>query len=89
MWDMMNRMVRMFIPGVGHTTVPKENATTTTNQGIKITTGDGYKSVSQIRAECRGSKTSREPVFILSSSKIWRRRVARILYGKEDEDYFL
>lgn len=89
MWKMGQVMVDAFIPGVGKTQLPVEEVPQIreTEQGIKITTGNSYKSVSSI-VNRRANKVCK-PFFFISKSKIWRKRAARILYGKEDEDYFL
>ena len=47
-----------------------------------------YKSVKEIKAEA-GVKKERKPVFICSGSKCFKKRVGRIIYGKEGEELFL
>lgn len=63
--------------------------------------GDGlsrpYKSVRQIKQECNGTtagfippaKKNTKPFFYISKSRIFRRRVGRLIYGKEGNDIFL
>ena len=49
----------------------------------------GYTKISDIKKKHGGAKKEPKPAFILSKSKTFRRRVGRILYGKEGEDIFL
>ena len=86
MWKMSAQMVEAFIPGVGKTMIPVEDVV----QAQRVTPGmmisNNYKSIGEIK-ELNRKKCN--PVFILSKSPIWRKRAARILYGTEEEDYFL
>ena len=77
--------VDMFVPGLGMTAIPYEDLPE--SMGSVNSQMTGYRSIKEIRAEAK--KRRIRPVFILSKSRIFRRRVGRILYGKEGEDLFL
>jgi len=92
MWNMGKMMVEIFIPGVGKSYIPAEEVPEHVANGSGVMAGSimsGYKSVKQIKKECAGAKKEPKPVFILSKSIVFRKRVARILYGTDEEDYFL
>jgi hypothetical protein len=90
MWKLGGQMMEAFIPGVGKTMIPVTNiekAKAATPGLIMGSIMSGYKSIKDIKKECANPPS--EPVFILSRNRVWRKRVGRILYGTEEEDYFL
>lgn len=87
--DTTSLVVDIFVPGIGPMEVPIEEAESMVEgYGARMT---GYSSVSEIKAAARPSraKKNRKPVFILSKSRVFRKRVGRIIYGKEGEELFL
>jgi hypothetical protein len=81
MFGFVKRLVEIFVPGYGYLRVPEDQT-----EDWGIANGVGYTSVSQIK---QAAKKNHKPVFILSKSIPWRKRVGRIIYGKEGEDIFL
>jgi hypothetical protein len=83
MFSFLRNLVEIFVPGIGYMQVPKDEAP---HWGVVDGMNPPYKSVSQIK---QAAKKEHKPVFILSKSIPWRKRVGRIIYGKEGEDIFL
>jgi hypothetical protein len=86
--------VEIFVPGIGFTDVPYDQAEE--YHGSVNSSVTGYRTIKQIRAlararsvEAEAKKVPLKPTFILSKSRVFRRRVGRIIYGKEGEDIFL
>ncbi len=89
MFEFMTKRVKgfvdMFVPGLGMTAIPYEDLPE--SMGSVNTGLTGYRSIREIRAAAK--RRAVKPVFILSKSRVFRRRVGRIIYGKEGEDLFL
>jgi len=89
MFEFMTKRVKgfvdMFVPGLGMTKIPFEELPE--HMGSVNASVTGYKSIKEIRAAAK--KRQIKPVFILSKSKIFKKRVGRIIYGKEGENIFL
>ena len=87
-WKATGAMMKMFVPGIGEVDVGSEDAPPP-GAVAGVLPGTTYKSIKQIKQECSEPPRVIKPTFILSKSRIFRRRVGRILYGKEGEDLFL
>ena len=82
-----------FLPGVGYVSNPPLTPTIPINStskshlvakapkdGIKLTTSDGTRFL---------QPAAKKSTFICSSSINFRKRIGRIIYGKEGEELFL
>jgi len=81
-------VVDQFVPGIGMVKTPLDQVR---SPGSVASTVTGYRSIKEIRAMAKGRAKAREvkPLFILSKSKVFRKRVGRIIYGKEGENIFI
>jgi hypothetical protein len=84
--------VQMFVPGIGMTEVPYEDVPDL-NSPANYHGVVGYRSIKEIKAMARANgviaESRKKPTFVLSKSRTFRRRVGRIIYGKEGENMFL
>ena len=87
MFNFISKMVDVFIPGVGNMSVPKDEVDEW-GVAMGVPVKAPYKSVGQIKKEA-GAKKERKPVFICSGSRCFKKRIGRIIYGKEGEDILL
>jgi hypothetical protein len=74
----------VFLPGVGYVDKPPLAPAIPVNKdGIKLPTFNGTRFLQP------AAKKNPKSVFICSSSICFRKRIGRIIYGKEGEDILL
>ena len=81
-------VVDQFVPGIGMVKTPIEQVSEPGSVSAGLT---GYRTIKEIRqmARTRVRAKAVKPFFYLSKSKVFKKRVGRIIYGKEGEDVFL